>query len=107
MCSRTTYRVAWREVQREVRQTHAVCCQGWKKRHPGALTCDEGEARASRALGGGAPRWAESQAFCWVLNPTSCTFSHLRQALPERRRLRSARPVRVRPGLGWEALSRG
>ncbi|XP_035879771.1 epidermal growth factor-like protein 8 isoform X4 [Phyllostomus discolor] len=43
VCSmyRTTYRVAWREVRREVQQTHAVCCQGWKKRHPGALTCDE------------------------------------------------------------------
>ncbi|KAI4531071.1 hypothetical protein MJG53_017382 [Ovis ammon polii x Ovis aries] len=43
VCStyRTTYRVAWREVRKEVRQTHAVCCQGWKKRHPGALTCDE------------------------------------------------------------------
>ncbi|XP_053523434.1 epidermal growth factor-like protein 8 isoform X5 [Artibeus jamaicensis] len=38
---RTTYLVAWREVRREVRQTHAVCCQGWKKRRPGALTCDE------------------------------------------------------------------
>ncbi|XP_045397715.1 epidermal growth factor-like protein 8 isoform X2 [Lemur catta] len=37
---RTTYRVAWREVRREVQQTHAVCCQGWKKRHPGALTCE-------------------------------------------------------------------
>ncbi|XP_053523431.1 epidermal growth factor-like protein 8 isoform X2 [Artibeus jamaicensis] len=43
VCSmyRTTYLVAWREVRREVRQTHAVCCQGWKKRRPGALTCDE------------------------------------------------------------------
>ncbi|KAM8937676.1 epidermal growth factor-like protein 8 isoform 3-T4 [Lycaon pictus] len=41
LCSRTTYRVAWREVKREVQQTHVVCCQGWKKRHPGALTCDE------------------------------------------------------------------
>ncbi|XP_039739049.1 epidermal growth factor-like protein 8 [Pteropus medius] len=41
LCSRTTYRVAWREVRREVRQTHALCCQGWKKQHPGALTCDE------------------------------------------------------------------
>ncbi|XP_045722578.1 epidermal growth factor-like protein 8 isoform X1 [Mirounga angustirostris] len=43
VCStyRTTYRVAWREVRREVQQTHVVCCQGWKKRHPGALTCDE------------------------------------------------------------------
>uniref|UniRef100_A0A8P0TUC4 Epidermal growth factor-like protein 8 n=1 Tax=Canis lupus familiaris TaxID=9615 RepID=A0A8P0TUC4_CANLF len=43
ICStyRTTYRVAWREVKREVQQTHVVCCQGWKKRHPGALTCDE------------------------------------------------------------------
>ncbi|KAB0400291.1 hypothetical protein E2I00_011752, partial [Balaenoptera physalus] len=41
LCSRTTYHVAWREVRREVQQTHAVCCQGWKKRHPGALTCDE------------------------------------------------------------------
>ncbi|GAB5571364.1 epidermal growth factor-like protein 8 isoform X2 [Prionailurus iriomotensis] len=42
ICStyRTTYRVAWREVRREVPQTHVVCCQGWKKRHPGALTCD-------------------------------------------------------------------
>ncbi|XP_069880168.1 epidermal growth factor-like protein 8 isoform X2 [Dipodomys merriami] len=37
---RTTYRVAWREVRREVQQTHAVCCQGWKKPHPGALTCE-------------------------------------------------------------------
>lgn len=43
VCStyRTTYRVAWKEVRREVQQTHVVCCQGWKKRHPGALTCDE------------------------------------------------------------------
>ncbi|XP_073938618.1 epidermal growth factor-like protein 8 isoform X3 [Castor canadensis] len=40
LCSRTTYRVAWREVRREVQQTHTVCCQGWKKRHPGALTCE-------------------------------------------------------------------
>ncbi|MBZ3889209.1 Epidermal growth factor-like protein 8 [Sciurus carolinensis] len=42
ICStyRTTYRVAWREVKREVQQTHAICCQGWKKRHPGALTCE-------------------------------------------------------------------
>lgn len=49
LCSRTTYRVAWREVRREVRQTHALCCQGWKKQHPGALTCDEGEAGYSWA----------------------------------------------------------
>ncbi|XP_047588995.1 epidermal growth factor-like protein 8 isoform X1 [Lutra lutra] len=43
ICStyRTIYQVAWREVRREVQQTHVVCCQGWKKRHPGALTCDE------------------------------------------------------------------
>ncbi|XP_040844349.1 epidermal growth factor-like protein 8 [Ochotona curzoniae] len=42
VCStyRTTYRVAWREVRREVLQTHSTCCQGWKKRHPGALTCE-------------------------------------------------------------------
>lgn len=52
LCSRTTYRVAWREVRREVRQTHAVCCQGWKKRHPGALACEEGEAASSWAWGG-------------------------------------------------------
>ncbi|XP_058521095.1 epidermal growth factor-like protein 8 isoform X3 [Ochotona princeps] len=52
VCStyRTTYRVAWREVRREVLQTHTTCCQGWKKRHPGALTC-EGEAVSPRALG--------------------------------------------------------
>ncbi|XP_049620685.1 epidermal growth factor-like protein 8 [Suncus etruscus] len=43
VCStyRTIYRVAWREVRKDVQQTHTVCCQGWKKRHPGALTCDE------------------------------------------------------------------
>lgn len=51
LCSRTTYHVAWREVRREVQQTHIVCCQGWKKRHPGALTCDEGEAGSSQPLG--------------------------------------------------------
>lgn len=43
LCPRTTYRVAWREVRREVQQVHVVCCQGWRKPHPGALTCD-GEA---------------------------------------------------------------
>ncbi|KAK2497163.1 hypothetical protein MC885_019403 [Smutsia gigantea] len=43
ICStyRTAYRVAWREVRRAVQQPHVVCCQGWRKRHPGALTCDE------------------------------------------------------------------
>ncbi|XP_032505365.1 epidermal growth factor-like protein 8 isoform X1 [Phocoena sinus] len=109
VCStyRTTYHVAWREVRREVQQTHAVCCQGWKKRHPGALTCDEGEAGSSQASGEVRPAGLESQAFRWVLNPASRARSHLRQALPERRRLHPARPVRVRPGLGWEALSRG
>ncbi|XP_033273865.1 epidermal growth factor-like protein 8 isoform X5 [Orcinus orca] len=109
VCStyRTTYHVAWREVRREVQQTHAVCCQGWKKRHPGALTCDEGEAGSSQASGEVRPAGLESQAFRSVLNPASCARSHLRQALPERRRLRPAGPVRVRPGLGWEALSRG
>lgn len=42
VCStyRTTYRMAWREVRREVQQTHVVCCQGWKKPRPGALTCE-------------------------------------------------------------------
>lgn len=53
LCSRTTYRVAWREVRREVRQTHAVCCQGWKKRHPGALACEEAVC-AKPCLNGGA-----------------------------------------------------
>ncbi|XP_021518748.1 epidermal growth factor-like protein 8 isoform X1 [Meriones unguiculatus] len=37
---RTTYRVAWREVRREVQQPHVVCCQGWRKPRPGALTCE-------------------------------------------------------------------
>ncbi|XP_068929435.1 epidermal growth factor-like protein 8 isoform X1 [Petaurus breviceps papuanus] len=42
VCStyRTTYRIAWREVRREVQQIHAICCQGWRKKHPGALTCE-------------------------------------------------------------------
>ncbi|MEJ1271061.1 palmitoyl-protein thioesterase 2 [Cricetulus griseus] len=48
---RTTYRVAWREVRREVRQTHTVCCQGWRKPHPGALTCEDvDECRPSLSL---------------------------------------------------------
>lgn len=37
-----------------MQQTHVVCCQGWKKRHPGALTCDEGETGSSQAWGQGA-----------------------------------------------------
>lgn len=55
ICStyRTTYRVAWREVRREVLQTHAVCCQGWRKRHPGALACEEAIC-AKPCLNGGA-----------------------------------------------------
>lgn len=106
LCSRTTYRVAWREVRKEVRQTHAVCCQGWKKRHPGALTCDEGEAGSSRASRLAHPRvWGVGSGP--VPNSPSCARSHLRQTLPERRRLQSPGPVQVRPRLGWEALSRG
>ncbi|CAM4327182.1 unnamed protein product, partial [Lepidochelys kempii] len=43
ICStyRTTYRVALRQVTRDVLQTRAICCQGWKKRHVGANTCEE------------------------------------------------------------------
>ncbi|XP_044839373.1 epidermal growth factor-like protein 8 isoform X2 [Mauremys mutica] len=43
VCStyRTTYRVAMRQVTRDVLQTSAICCQGWKKRHVGANTCEE------------------------------------------------------------------
>lgn len=62
LCSRTTYRVAWREVRREVPQTHVVCCQGWKKPHPGALTCDGEEAGTS-----GCGRLAGSWPCVWVL----------------------------------------
>ncbi|TFJ96045.1 beclin 1-associated autophagy-related key regulator [Platysternon megacephalum] len=56
ICStyRTTYRVAVRQVSRDVLQTCAICCQGWKKRHVGANTCEEGESRGAR-LGGGTP----------------------------------------------------
>lgn len=106
LCSRTTYRVAWREVRREVRQTHAVCCQGWKKRHPGALTCDEGEAGSFPASGEARLEALGSRQHP-VLNSPSRARSHLCQALPARRRLHSPGRVRVRPGLGREALSRG
>lgn len=43
VCStyRTTYRVAVRQVSREVLQSSAICCQGWRKRHVGASTCEE------------------------------------------------------------------
>uniref|UniRef100_A0A8C8RFV5 Epidermal growth factor-like protein 7 n=1 Tax=Pelusios castaneus TaxID=367368 RepID=A0A8C8RFV5_9SAUR len=43
VCStyRTTYRVAVRQVSRAVLQTSALCCQGWKKRHAGATTCED------------------------------------------------------------------
>lgn len=70
LCSRTTYRVTWREVRREVQQTHAVCCQGWKKRHPGALTC-EGEAESSRPCGEARPTELGSWVIGYRLNPTS------------------------------------
>ncbi|XP_005389488.1 PREDICTED: epidermal growth factor-like protein 8 isoform X2 [Chinchilla lanigera] len=82
ICStyRTTYRVAWREVRREVQQTHAVCCQGWKKRHPGALTCEAVCTKPCR--NGGvcvgpdqcecAPGWGGKH--CHVGRPTSASI---------------------------------
>lgn len=83
-----------------MQQTHVVCCQGWKKRHPGALTCDEGEAGSSWA-------WGQGMQPGLGFEPPFCTHSYLRQALSEPRHLCQARAVRVRPRLGWEALSRG
>nr|XP_034962985.1 epidermal growth factor-like protein 8 [Zootoca vivipara] len=43
VCStyRTTYRVATRQVRKDILQTHIVCCQGWKKRHVGDTKCEE------------------------------------------------------------------
>lgn len=45
-------------------QTHVVCCQGWKKRHPGALTCD-GETGSSQAWGQGAPQGWGGRQWVW------------------------------------------
>ncbi|XP_015263308.1 PREDICTED: epidermal growth factor-like protein 8 isoform X2 [Gekko japonicus] len=43
ICStyRTTYRVATRQVKKEILQSNAICCQGWKKRHIGDQKCEE------------------------------------------------------------------
>uniref|UniRef100_A0A8D0BVF1 Epidermal growth factor-like protein 8 n=1 Tax=Salvator merianae TaxID=96440 RepID=A0A8D0BVF1_SALMN len=43
VCStyRTTYRVAMRQVRKEILQTSVTCCQGWKKRHLGDTKCEE------------------------------------------------------------------
>lgn len=54
-------------MRREVQQTHVVCCQGWKKPHPGALTC-EGEAGTS---GCGTSLLLGSQSGVWVLTRLS------------------------------------
>ncbi|XP_020668724.3 epidermal growth factor-like protein 8 [Pogona vitticeps] len=43
VCStyRTTYRVATRQVRKEILQANIICCQGWKKRHLGDTKCEE------------------------------------------------------------------
>ncbi|XP_062979606.1 epidermal growth factor-like protein 8 [Elgaria multicarinata webbii] len=43
VCStyRTTYRVATRQVRKEILQSNVICCQGWKKRHLGDTKCEE------------------------------------------------------------------
>lgn len=43
VCStyRTTYRVATRQVRKEILQANIICCQGWKKKHPGDTKCEE------------------------------------------------------------------
>ncbi|XP_030051182.1 epidermal growth factor-like protein 8 isoform X2 [Microcaecilia unicolor] len=38
---RTTYRVSYRQVTKEVLQTSITCCPGWQKNHPGATSCDQ------------------------------------------------------------------
>ncbi|XP_058865103.1 epidermal growth factor-like protein 8 [Acipenser ruthenus] len=42
ICSsyRTSYRVSFRQVHKEVLQTSAICCPGWRKRSPHSLSCD-------------------------------------------------------------------
>ncbi|XP_062829720.1 epidermal growth factor-like protein 8 isoform X2 [Anolis carolinensis] len=51
ICStyRTTYRIATRQVKKEILQSNVICCQGWKKRHLGDTKCEEDvdECRAS------------------------------------------------------------
>ncbi|MGH0175531.1 UNVERIFIED_CONTAM: hypothetical protein FKN15_077741 [Acipenser sinensis] len=45
ICSsyRTSYRVSFRQVHKEVLQTSAICCPGWRKRSPHSLSCDIGK----------------------------------------------------------------
>ncbi|XP_067416320.1 epidermal growth factor-like protein 8 [Emydura macquarii macquarii] len=54
VCStyRTTYRVAVRQASRAVLRTNALCCQGWRKRHAGATTCEEAVCRKPCQNGG-------------------------------------------------------
>ncbi|XP_043939120.1 epidermal growth factor-like protein 8 [Protopterus annectens] len=42
VCStyKTTYKVSLRQVQKEIQQSSYICCQGWRKKHPSAHTCD-------------------------------------------------------------------
>ncbi|XP_061475710.1 epidermal growth factor-like protein 8 isoform X2 [Rhineura floridana] len=43
VCStyKTTYRVATRQVRKDILQTNVICCQGWKKRHLADTKCEE------------------------------------------------------------------
>ncbi|XP_069491035.1 epidermal growth factor-like protein 8 [Ambystoma mexicanum] len=54
ICStyRTTYKVAFRQVKKEVLQTSYICCPGWKKKHPSANNCDEAVCRKPCQNGG-------------------------------------------------------
>ncbi|XP_070600208.1 epidermal growth factor-like protein 8 isoform X1 [Erythrolamprus reginae] len=54
VCSsyRTTYRVATRQVRKEILQAHIICCPGWKKRHLGDTKCEEAICHKSCQNGG-------------------------------------------------------
>ncbi|XP_032064202.1 epidermal growth factor-like protein 8 [Thamnophis elegans] len=54
VCSsyRTTYRLATRQVRKEILQAHIICCPGWKKRHLGDTKCEEAICHKSCQNGG-------------------------------------------------------
>lgn len=54
ICSlyRTTYKVSFRQVKKEVLQTSYICCPGWQKKHPSATSCDEAVCRKPCQNGG-------------------------------------------------------
>ncbi|XP_039624664.1 epidermal growth factor-like protein 8 isoform X2 [Polypterus senegalus] len=64
ICSsyRTTYRVSFRQVKKEVSQVSTMCCPGWRKRFSHSYSCDQAVCQSA----------CQNRGICLVPNVCTC-----------------------------------